>query len=173
MSSLIPKGSYMWEIVPQETDEGPMSCVFGEASTGTKQVSIQARCVTEGEHKGKIRTWTGYFTSEDTTAATLEALTNAGFEGTDVGKYPFQTITKPFNGGIVHEEDKREGKNGQIRDRLRFINRQGGGKVMEGKYSKEKRDVFTAMLSARLAGTSSAATNGTTAKPAAVPSVKI
>lgn len=171
---MIPKGSYMWEIVPQDTDEGPMSCVLGESSKGTKQVSIQARIVSECEHKGQVRTWYGYFT-DSALESTLEQLLNAGFVGDDLSQFPFQKPDKPFAGAIVHETDERDGKGGKVRDRLRFINRAGGGKVMEGKYNAEKRKVFSASLTDRLramgATAAPAVSNGVSKKE--VDSVKI
>lgn len=167
---MIKEGTYQWEIVPQKTDEGEMSVVLGEASTGTKQAAIQARITDDGPFKGMVRTWIGFFT-EDTIDSTLEQLRNAGFTGDDLAEFCFQKPEGTFAGRVVHEKDNREG--GKVRDRLRFINRQGGGGFkMEGKYDEGKRRLFAAAFNDRLkglgGGAKPAAPNGTTKKVAPV-----
>jgi hypothetical protein len=162
--NMTPEGTYMATVelvdAPEgwTTSDGKVSCQFGEAKTGTKQVAIVFK-IAEGDYSGRVRTWFGYFT-KDTIDRTLEALRNAGFTGDEMDKFPTQRPAALVPIVLKHEKDL----NGDLRERVAFINRPGGGGVrMERPMSQTDMLTFAAGLKARLA--SKPGLPGATSKP--------
>ncbi len=107
---MIPNGNYTAKAMQWD---------LGSTKDGKEQIAVQFE-ITEGEFAGHCLTWYGYFT-EKTTARTLESLRYCGWSNDDIsqmegmGDYLVQ---------IVVEAEMYEGK---MRDRIRWVNRLGGG----------------------------------------------
>lgn len=95
----------------------PDSHEWGFASTGTEQVGMRVT-ILEGEYQGEV-TWYGYFT-EATEQRTLESLSVAGWDGTDIINLPGLGSTE-FELQLEEETDDK----GNKYLRPTFINRIG------------------------------------------------
>lgn len=130
--NLIPAGRYLARAVDS---------VLGKTSKGSEQLAITFQIVAPESYEGRQLVYYGYFTDK-TVDKTLEALENTGWDG--------ESIVHPIGVGSIdssivveHEADDK----GQMRARIRWVNRPGGAAV------KEKLDVSDAMaLEQRLKG---------------------
>jgi hypothetical protein len=151
--NMIPEGVYMANVelvdAPPEwvgkTPDNKLSCVLGHAGTGNKQIEIHFR-IAEGDYTGRTRTWFGFF-SEKALERTLDSLVNIGFEGNNLNEFPLQRPTGLVPIVIKHEKDRE----GEMRDRIAFINRPGGGGVLTGNVMNPQDSLtFAAQMRARL-----------------------
>jgi hypothetical protein len=130
---LIPQGRYVVRAI---------HCRFGHADNEkrTEQVGLQLE-IQEGEFKGRLLSWYGFFT-DDATEIALKAMRALGWEGVDLRQ--FQTV---YNGKaqavVQHERDPK----GKMRAKVQWIN--PIGVAMKNEYGA----VQLAQLAQRIKGT--------------------
>jgi hypothetical protein len=96
---------------------------LGVAKNGTEQIAVLVE-VAEGERAGARLTWFGFFT-EKAIDRTFESLRHLGWQGDDI------TDLSGIDANIVeiiveHEPDQNSG---EMRPKVRWINRSGGGGI--------------------------------------------
>lgn len=99
-----------------------VSSVLGVAGTGTEQVAVTFEITADGPRKGEQHVWYGFFT-DATTSRTLESLETAGWDG--------DSLDKPVGLGRIECEVVlgEEEYNGDMKVRVQWVNRPGGGGV--------------------------------------------
>lgn len=115
---------------------------FGLSSNNNEQVAIPF-VITQGEHQGELITYFGSFT-EKAVDHTLKAMRNCGWQGDDLSNLV----------GITDNEVElvcaMEEYNGQMKLRVRWVNRPGEGKV---KLDRPLDSAQRAAFAARMKGT--------------------
>jgi hypothetical protein len=116
---------------------------FGVAETGTEQVAVTFEvCV--GPASGERITWYGFFT-EAAAKRTLESLRTCGWEGDDVTN--LVGVDKlEVELDVVHEN-----YNGELRPRVRWVNKPGGVKMKRPMTEEQKRALAVRMKGLALA----------------------
>jgi hypothetical protein len=118
---LIPEGKYRAVALQVSVEGYGQSFVqFGESSAGNPQVIVNFE-ILDGEYAGRRKTWFGVFT-ENTTQRTIEALRYCGFKGDDLAAAMSQQLDQEVQIVIGHEEYQ-----GKVSDRIKWVNRGGGG----------------------------------------------
>lgn len=84
--------------------------------TGNEEIRVLCEIVDEGDAKGALRTWRGYFT-EGTAERTVESLRYMGWKGDDITNIVLEKGVK-FQIVIKHEEYE-----GKIQEKVAWINR--------------------------------------------------
>lgn len=145
---------------------GPQDVTFGRSSNGNDQIAVVFE-ITEGDRAGQRMTWTGTFT-EKATAITMRALRAAGWATDDL------TDMSGIGDKDVDLAVGVEEYEGEVRERIRWVNEPGGGKFafkqpVEGHDLKAlaARVKGEAVASRLPAGTTHAAPAAGGAKPAA------
>ncbi len=96
-----------------------VTAALGLTSKGSEQVAVELTFV-DGEYQGQSATWYGYFTDK-TTDRTLDSLRNLGWEGDDLAD--LSGIDKNEVAIVIDDE---QDDHGNVRSRVRWINRAGG-----------------------------------------------
>lgn len=122
------------------------ACVLGEsANKNTPFLEFYLK-VAEGDHKGAIVRWTGYFT-ENTSERTIQALILCGWQGEDPSEFEDGTLhgLDANEVDIVVEIEEYE-KDGEIKHapRVQWINRPGGYLNVENAMKTEAAKSFGA-----------------------------
>jgi hypothetical protein len=127
---------------------------LGVAETGTEQVAVTFEVYDDEIAHGERITWYGYFT-EAAAKRTLEALRTCGWEGDDV------TELVGIDKHEVELDVVHENYNGELRPRVRWVNRPGGPKIKRPMTDEQKRALAVRMKSLAMA-TRSGSVAGTT-----------
>ena len=130
---MIPEGNYRARAV--EAD-------LAHAKTGSEQVAVAFEIV-ERDNQGAQVTWYGYFT-EKTRERTLRSLRYCGWDGASLADLS-SVGTAEVEIVIEHEPDQ----NGVLRERVRWVNRVGGGLRLPNRMTGEEAKRFAAQFSPR------------------------
>lgn len=129
----------------------PVRAALGQTSTGKEQIAVEFDFV---DPPGTRRTWYGFFT-DATFDRTIDALRACGWAGTDLtdfcGEQPPPGFDQEVELVVKHEE-----YNGQVRDRIAFING-GGGLALKAALDANQARAFAARLKGRIAAADVAA----------------
>lgn len=121
------------------------ACVLGtSANKGTPFLELYLKVI-EGEHKGALVRWTGYFT-ENTNERTIQSLLFMGWQGED----PSEFADGELHGldanevDIVVEIEEYENAEGELRHspRVQWVNRPGGYLNVENAMNTEAAKSF-------------------------------
>jgi len=123
MIDILPTGFYRARAIEHE---------FGVADTGTEQVAVTFELFTEDQWNGHQITWFGFFT-EGAARHTLAALRVCGWEGDDVADL-VGLGRNEVELSIVHETYQ-----GEVRPRVKWVNRAGRPKVKRPMTVEQKR----------------------------------
>jgi hypothetical protein len=136
---------------------------LGFAQTGTEQVAVLFE-IREGEQKGQRMTWFGFFT-ERAAERTLESLRNAGWQSDDLSD--LSTVGSRDCQIVVEEETDQ---NGQPRDRVRWVNSLGPGRVqLKQEMSADQKRAFAARMRGLAVSTRLGNGGGATTQPKRAP----
>ena len=120
MSNLpMQKGYY-----PARATDTPI--MFGTASTGTTQISVEFEILDEN-FPGERMTWLGNFT-DLTAERTVESLQIAGWQGDDLSELADQPASRMLPNEVSLTIEPDTDKDGNLRLRVQWVNRPGGGK---------------------------------------------
>lgn len=115
---------------------------LGVSSKGTEQIAVAFR-VTEGDYAGQSITYYGFF-SEKTVDRTLESLRHMGWTGDDLTSLDGIDANE-VEIVVDHEEDQQ----GEMRARVRWVNKPGSGLAMKERMSPQAAKAFAAKMKAK------------------------
>lgn len=139
---MIEAGRYRAVAVSVEAEDGTeVWAQFGRSKIqGTEQVVVNFE-ILDGASVGSRIAWFGYF-SDKTVDRTLEALRICGWKGNDLATAIKGPIDNEVSLVIEHETDPQ----GQVRPRVRWVNRPGGGGLKIDTMAPKDMATFAARL---------------------------
>jgi hypothetical protein len=140
---LFPTGKYAATVAVQNTEWGPMSCVWAKAGTGTNYVIVQFE-VLRGPMAGRRISWFGYLT-EATEERTFKGMRLCGFAGDDLDQFCDQRPENEVEIVVEHSEYK-----GKVSAKVAWINDPASGIKVEDPIRDKELRRFSAQFKARL-----------------------
>lgn len=116
---MLPTGTYK-AVATENPDDGSY-VRFGETSKGKTEATVMFEVI-EGVHTGQRITWRAYFATEKNAKRTIEGLRQCGFTGDDLAAATSQTLDKPVDIVVAHEE-----YNGRVSAKVQWVNAPGSG----------------------------------------------
>lgn len=115
---------------------------LGVAGTGTEQIAIRFELLDDEQHRTII--YYGYFT-DGALKWTLQTLRNCGWEGVDLDDLT-GLDSEEVSITVEHEEDQ----NGEIRAKVGWVNKEGGGPMMTNTIDGKDKKSFAKRMKAKL-----------------------
>lgn len=144
---LIEDGYYNGVAVRTVGEDGEHVARWGFAGKNrTKQVLINFRITTPGEHTGRIVPWFGYFT-KDSARRTVESLRSCGFKGESLLELDRQPLDQEVQ--LQIETDSYENDKGTTvtRSRVAWVNSLGAGSIkLKDPMGESELRTFDAMM---------------------------
>ena len=139
---LVPEGYYDAVAVPIIDDDGQEVLVqWGTAGTGTQQLLLHFSLLDEGEWKGTVLPWWGFFT-KDAYQRTLQSLRFCGWVGNSAAD--LGPLDQKVSILIEHKESQQ--KPGHWYAQVAFVNRFGGGVKMKNRMTQREVEQMAARL---------------------------